>query len=122
MDVDLVTESDIDLSDELDEIEELRDEVLSVYEQIRNLVVNLKRSKPSAVSHKGQSISASSLHTSIASSESSEHSGVQFQVNKTFRGCLIFFRIKFGVEFSQHSRLDSRAYFPNLWHVFICDF
>ena len=84
VDVELVTESDIDLSDELDEIEELRDEVLSVYEQIRNLVVNLKRSKPSAVSHKGQSISASSLHTSIASSESSEHSGVQFQVSKTF--------------------------------------
>ena len=121
MDVDLVTESDIDLSDELDEIEELRDEVLSVYEQIRNLVVNLKRSKPSAVSHKGQSISASSLHTSIASSESSEHSGVQFQVNKTFRGCLISFRT-FGVEFSQHSRLDARAYFPNLWQVFISDF
>ena len=124
MDVDLVTESDIDLSDELDEIEELRDEVLSVYEQIRNLVVNLKRSKPSAVSHKGQSISASSLHTSIASSESSEHSGVQFQVNKTFRGCLISFCItNLGLNFpTLQIGCSGRAYFPNLLQVFICDF
>ena len=86
VDAELFAESDIDLSDEVDDIEELRDEVLSVYEQIRNLVVNLKRSKPSAVSvsHKGQSLPGASLHTSIASSESSEHSGVQFQVSKVF--------------------------------------
>ena len=87
VDAEIFAESDIDLSDEADDIEELRDEVLSVYEQIRNLVVNLKRSKPSSsvsVSHKGQSLSGASLHTSIASSESSEHSGVQFQVSKVF--------------------------------------
>ena len=86
----LFAESDIDLSDEADDIEELRDEVLSVYEQIRNLVVNLKRSKPSSsvsVSHKGQSLPGASLHTSIASSESSEHSGVQFQVSKAKSNC-----------------------------------
>ena len=74
-------ETDIDLNDEEDEIEELRDEVISVYEQIRNLVVNLKRSKPSAVSVSHRSLSGASLHTSIASSESSDHSAVQFQVN-----------------------------------------
>ena len=80
--MELNEESDIDLNNEVDEIEELRDEVLSVYEQIRNLVVNLKRSRPSSVtvSHKGLSISGSSLHTSLGSSESSQHSGVQFQV------------------------------------------
>ena len=81
-------EESIDLSDEREEGEELRDEVVAVYEQIRNLVVNLKRSKPS-VSHKGQSLSGTSLHTSLASSESSDHGGMQFKVG-SFHHSLIF--------------------------------
>ena len=86
----ILAETDIDLNDEEDEIEELRDEVLSAYEQIRNLVVNLKRSKPNSVSvsHRGQSLSGASLHTSIASSESSDHSAVQFQVKTKLQSVL----------------------------------
>ena len=87
-DAENLAESDIDLNDEADdEIEELRDEVLSVYEQIRNLVVNLKRSKPNggSVSDRVQSLSGASLHISIASSESSDHSAEQFQVSHFWR-------------------------------------
>ena len=63
-----------DSDDEADQADELRDEVIAVYEQIRNLVVNMKRSK-----NIGQSISGS-LHTSIASSDSGDNLTTQFRV------------------------------------------
>jgi len=70
-----------DSDDEADQADELRDEVIAVYEQIRNLVVNMKRSK-----NIGQSISGS-LHTSIASSDSGDNLTTQFRVSQL--NCLL---------------------------------
>ena len=67
-----VTE-DSDSDSEGEEAGQLLEEVAAVYEQIRNLVTNLRRSRPP---HPG-----TSLHTSIASSESSsDNLATQFKV------------------------------------------
>ena len=71
-----------DLDNDTNELSDFQDEVVSVYEQIRTLVVNLKRSGRirGGTNHGRQSISGTSLHTSIASSESSDHLATQFRV------------------------------------------
>ena len=65
---------DSDSDSEGEEAGQLREEVVAVYEQIRNLVTNLRRSRPPP--HPG-----TSLHTSIASSGSStDNLATQFKV------------------------------------------
>ena len=67
-----VTEDSDSDSDE-EEAGQLLEEVAAVYEQIRNLVTNLRRSRPPQP--------GTSLHTSIASSESSsDNLATQFKV------------------------------------------
>ena len=74
-------EAQNDLENDTNELSNFQDEVVSVYEQIRTLVVNLKRSgRVRGTSHGRQSISGTSLHTSMASSESSDHLATQFRV------------------------------------------
>ena len=65
---------DSDSDSDGEEAGQLLEEVAAVYEQIRNLVTNLRRSRPPP--HPG-----TSLHTSIASSESStDNLATQFKV------------------------------------------
>ena len=71
-----------DASD-VNEVIDLRDEVVCVYEQLRNLVANMKRSKSilsSSTERQRQSMAVASLHTSIASSDSGDNLTTQFRV------------------------------------------
>ena len=68
---------DSDSDSEGEEAGQLLEEVVAVYEQIRNLVTNLRRSRPPQP--------GTSLHTSIASSESStDNLATQFKVGTLF--------------------------------------